>query len=202
MLVLGLTGNIASGKTEVARLFAELGATVIDADQLAREAVQVGSPALAAIVERWGRRVLQPDGSLDRAMLRSIVFANDDARKHLNAIVHHPEVKRLRDRAIAEARSRGDDVVIAVIPLLYEVGLESEFDQIILVDAPEAVRLERLVDRRALDASEARRIMAAQIPANVKRGKADFVIENDADLPALRRQVERIWTELQRQRVE
>jgi dephospho-CoA kinase len=170
---------------------------VIDADDLAREAVRVGTPALAAIVERWGKRVLNPDGSLNRAMVRSIVFANDDARKHLNAIVH-PEVKRLRDVAIAQARARGDAVVVAVIPLLYEVGLENDFDRIIVVDAPDELRLSRLVQRRAMDVTEAQRIMAAQIPANEKRHRADFVIENDDDLVALRRSVEYVWSELLR----
>ena len=195
MLLIALTGNIASGKSEVARIFADLGATVIDADDLAREAVRPGSPALDAIAARWGKGILNADGSLNRAALRSIIFSSDAERQALNAIVH-PEVKRLRDELIAEARTRGDAVVVSAIPLLFEVGLEREFDRIILVDAPDDVRLSRLVHRRGLSAVDARRMMDAQTPASAKRSRAHIVIENENDLMALRRAVERVWTDL------
>lgn len=201
MLLIGLTGNIASGKTEVARIFADLGATVIDADELAREAVQPGSPALAAISARWGGKVLNADGSLNRAAMRGIAFSNDRDREALNAIVH-PAVKRLRDQLVDEARRRGDTVVVAAIPLLFEAGLEQEYDRIILVDAPDDVRLSRLVRRRGLGELEARRMMAAQMPAAMKRAKADVVIENQSDLKALRRAVERVWHDLTSQALE
>jgi dephospho-CoA kinase len=190
--LIGLTGNIASGKSEVARFLAALGATIIDADELAREVVRPGTPALAAIAERWGRRMLRADGSLDRAALRKVVFASEADRSHLNAIIH-PEVRRRRDELVEEARTRGDAVVVAVIPLLYEVGMERDFDRVILVDAPEDVRLARLVQGRGLDVDEARRMMAAQMPATEKRRRADIVIENDSDLDALRRAVEHVW---------
>jgi dephospho-CoA kinase len=195
VLLIALTGNIASGKSEVARIFADLGATVIDADELAREAVRPGTPAMDAIVSRWGRRVLSPDGSLKRSAMRSIIFSSETERLALNAIVH-PEVKRLRDELVAEARARGDAVVVSAIPLLYEVGLEKEFDRVILVDAPDDVRLSRLVTRRGLNAAEARRMMAAQMPASEKRPRAHFVIDNELDLKALRRAVERVWLDL------
>ena len=195
MLLIALTGNVASGKTEVARILADLGATVIDADELAREAVRPGSEALQAIVARWGDRILNPDGTLNRAALRTIVFANDQDRADLNAIVH-PEVRRLRDELVEEAKARGDAVVVSAIPLLFETGMEREFDRVILVDAPDDVRLSRLVRRRGLSTNEARRIMAAQTPAAEKRARADLVIENDADLKALRRAVERVWKDL------
>ena len=195
MLLIALTGNIASGKSEVARIFADLGATVIDADELARDAVRPDSPALAAIVSRWGNRVLSPDGSLNRAALRSIVFSSDSERAALNAIVH-PEVKRLRNQLVAEARGRGDTIVVSAIPLLFEVGMEKEFDRVILVDAPDDVRLSRLVHRRGLSTAEAQRMMAAQMPASAKRPRADIVIENHHDLKALRRAVERVWHDL------
>lgn len=201
VLVIGLTGNIASGKTEVARIFADLGATVIDADELAREAVRPGTPALAAIVARWGSGILRPDGTLDRAALRSIVFSSEVDRKILNAIVH-PEVKKLRDAALAEARRRGDAVVIAAIPLLYEANLEKDFDRVILVDASDATRLKRLVQRRGMNTVEAQRAMAAQMPALSKRSRADIVIENDAGLVELRQSVERVWNELEMQAVD
>jgi len=195
VLLIGLTGNIASGKTEVARIFADLGATVIDADELARDAVQPGSPALAAIVSRWGERVLLPDGSLNRPVMRSIAFSSEEDRIALNAIVH-PAVKLLRDELVEEARRRGDQVVVAAIPLLYEAGLERDFDRVILVDAPDDVRLARLIHRRGIGAAEAQRMMAAQMPASAKRARADVVIENQSDLKALRRSVERVWQEL------
>jgi dephospho-CoA kinase len=195
VLLVALTGNIASGKSEVARIFADLGATVIDADDLARDAVVPGSRALEAIVSRWGTRVLNNDGSLNRAALRSIIFSSDADREALNAIVH-PEVKRLRDGLVEEARVRGDAVVVSAIPLLYEVGLEGEYDRVILVDAPDDVRLSRLVHRRGLTPAEARRMMDAQMPASAKRSRAHVVIENENDLKALRRAVERVWKDL------
>lgn len=195
MLLIGLTGNIASGKTEVARIFADLGATVIDADELAREAVSPGTPALAAIAAHWGERVLNPDGSLNRAAMRAVAFSNEVDRKTLNAIVH-PAVKQLRDQLVEEARRRGDPVVVAAIPLLYEAGLERDYDRVILVDAPDDIRLSRLVRRRGIGAVEAQRMMAAQMPAATKRARADVVIENESDLKALRRSVERVWREL------
>jgi len=195
VLLIGLTGNIASGKSEVARIFADLGATVIDADELAREAVRPGTPALAAIGAHWGERVLNPDGSLNRAAMRAVAFSNEADRKALNAIVH-PAVKQLRDRLVDEARRRGDAVVVAAIPLLYEAGLERDYDRVVLVDAPDDVRLSRLVHRRAISAVEAQRMMAAQTPAAMKRERADFVIDNKSDLEALRRSVEHVWREL------
>lgn len=201
MLLIGLTGNIASGKTEVARIFADLGATVIDADQLAREAVNPGTPALAAIGERWGERVLNADGSLNRAAMRAVAFSDEAERQALNQIVH-PAVKRLRDQLVEEAQRRGDTVVVAAIPLLFEAGLERDYDRIILVDAPDDVRLSRLVHRRGIGAAEARRMMAAQMPAAMKRARADVVIENESDLKALRRSVERVWRELTTQAAE
>lgn len=195
MLLIALTGNIASGKSEVARIFADLGATVIDADDLARDAVRPGSPGLDAIASRWGKRVLNTDGSLNRAALRSIIFASEAERQALNAIVH-PEVKRLRDELIAEARARGDAVVVSAIPLLFEVGLEKEFDRVILVDAPDDLRRSRLVNRRGLSTAEAQRMMDAQMPASAKRSRAHIVIDNENDLKALRRAVEHAWKDL------
>jgi len=195
VLSVALTGNIASGKSEVARMLANLGATIIDADELSREVVQPGTPALAAIVSRWGAGVLNPDGTLNRAALRASVFANDADRAALNAIVH-PEVKRRREELLAQARARHDAVVIAVIPLLFEAAMERDYDRVLLVDAPDELRLERMVRTRGIGAVEASRMMAAQIPAAQKRRHADYVIDNDADLETLRRSVERVWREI------
>ena len=123
------------------------------------------------------------------------MFSSDEDRQALNEIVH-PEVGRLRDLLIREARIRGDAVVVSAIPLLFEAGLEKEFDRIILVDAPDDIRLSRLVQRRGLNAAEAQRMMDAQFPSSEKRSRAHIIIENEHDLKALRRAVERVWHEL------
>jgi dephospho-CoA kinase len=195
VLNIALTGNIASGKSEVARMFAELGAVIIDADELAREAVRPRTPAMTAIAARWGTGVLRPDGTLDREALRAIVFTSESARHELNRMVH-PEVGRLREGLIEEARARGIDVVVSDIPLLFEAGLESGFDRIVLVDAPEPVRLARLMERRGLPEDEARRMIAAQMPSSGKRARADVVIDNDGSIDALRSEVARTWKSL------
>jgi dephospho-CoA kinase len=195
MLLVGLTGNIGSGKSTVSRMLSERGATIIDADMLARKAVELGTRGYEGIVGRWGDAVLAPDGHIDRAALRRIVFSNPDELEHLNAIVH-PEVERMRDRLVREARERGDRIVVADIPLLFERHLGERFDRIILVDAPREIRLERLVNDRGLREPEAMDMIAAQMPAELKRARADFVIDNDGTLEALGRKVDATWTRL------
>src|SRR5256885_2757310 len=197
MLLIGLTGNIASGKSEVARMLAERGATLIDADVLAREAVRPDTQALKDIVKRWGNDVLQQDGSLDRAALRQIVFADQNELDALNRIVH-PGVTRLRDREIARAKERGDQIVVCVIPLLFERNLVEEFDAIVLVDAPRPIRLERLVATRGLEETDAMNMIVAQMPAELKRARADYVIENNGSLADLERDVDALWSSLHR----
>ena len=201
MLVVGLTGNIASGKSTVAQMFEERGATIIDADRLAREAVEVGTPAFDAIVARWGRGILAPDGTLDRALLRQIVFDQPEELEALNAIVH-PEVGRLRDAEIAAARTRGDRICVCDIPLLFERHLAEQFDRIVLVDAPRPVRLERLIRDRGLTHTEAMKMIAAQMPAELKRARADYVIDNDGSMSELVRRVDEVWAALEREAVE
>lgn len=195
MFRIGLTGNVASGKSSVARVWRELGATVIDADELARRAVEPGTAALARIVDEWGPGVLTADGALDRARLREIVFSDAAARARLESIVH-PEVGRLRDAEYGAAQARGESLVVADIPLLFEVGLQDAFDAVVLVDAPEAVRLRRLVDDRGLDPDAARRIIAAQMPSAPKRAGADVVIDNDGSLDELRERARTAWARL------
>jgi dephospho-CoA kinase len=195
MLYVGLTGNIASGKSEAANRFAELGATIVDADVLARDAVAVGSAAYKRVVERWGPDILSPDGSLDREALRHTVFADKAQLDELNGIVH-PGVNRLRRKIVAEARNRGDAVLIYVVPLLFERRLANEFDQIVLVDAPKELRLDRLVNRRGVTEEDASNMIAAQMLAELKRARADFVIENDGSLEELREQVDAVWQRL------
>ncbi|GAC1410488.1 MAG: dephospho-CoA kinase [Gemmatimonadaceae bacterium] len=197
MIRIGLTGNIASGKSEVARMLADRGATVIDADVLAREAVQPDTQALKDIVKRWGRDILRQDGSLDREALRRIVFADQSELDALNRIVH-PGVTRLRDREIARAKERGDSIVVCVIPLLFERNIVEEFDAIVLVDAPRPLRLERLVTTRGLEETDAMNMIAAQMPAELKRARTDYVIENNGSLEDLERDVDALWSSLQR----
>ena len=196
MLIVGLTGNAASGKSSVAQLMAARGATIVDADVLARIAVEPGSPGLKAIVEHWGPGILTPDGSLDRETMRHRVFANPKELEALNAIVH-PAVARLRDQAIAVARAQGARIVICDIPLLFEKDLARDYDVIVLVDAPKAVRLERLTTRRGLAQDDAIHLIAAQMPAELKRAHADFIIDNDSDQRVLSRRVDGVWAALE-----
>ena len=195
MLLVGLTGNIASGKSTVAQLLSERGATIIDADVLARRAVERGSSAFDAIVRRWGTSILSPDGQLDRAALRRVVFGHTKELEALNDIVH-PEVERLREQRIDEARSRGDRIVVCDIPLLFEKKMVRQFERILLVDAPRPLRLERLVSDRGLRETEAMDMIAAQMPAELKRARADFVIDNASTLTELERRVSDVWTSL------
>jgi len=197
MLRVALTGNIASGKSSVARVWARLGAPVIDADVLARRAVEPGSPALDRIARAFGPEVLEPGGGLNREAMREIVFRDEAARRRLEAIVH-PEVARLRAEEERRLEREGARVVVNDIPLLFEAGLEDEFDVVVLVDAPEAVRLDRLVRDRGLDPEEARRMIAAQMPAESKRRRADIVIDNVGTLEELEASAERVWRELER----
>lgn len=197
MRLIGLTGNIASGKSVVAELLARKGARIIDADILSREAVKPGTPALKAIAGRWGQEVIAADGLLDRAALRRIVFADQAQLDELNAIIH-PEITRLRDAELDKARERGDSVAVCVIPLLFERHLAEQFDTVVLVDSPREIRLDRLVDTRGLDYAEAMNMIASQMPAELKRARADYVIENTDSLEALERDVDALWLQIEK----
>jgi dephospho-CoA kinase len=197
VIVVGLTGNIASGKSTVAGMLAAHGATIVDADVLARRAVEPGTPALAAIAERWGTGMLTPDGTLDRAALRRVVFQSQQELEALEAIVH-PAVERMRREAVEDARARGDRVVVCDIPLLFEKRLESLVDRVVLVDAPRPVRLDRILAQRQLDEGEALRMIAAQMPAELKRARAHYVIENAGTREELAQRVDALWNALVR----
>ena len=181
--VVGLTGGVASGKSEVERRFAARGVTVADADIAAREAVATGSEGLAAVVDAFGGGVLQADGGLDRARMRRIVFADDDARRRLEAIVH-PQV-RLRLRRACEAAP--GPYAIAAIPLLAEGGREHYpwIDRVLVVDVPREVQLARLQQRDGIDAALAGRMLAAQVDRATRLELADDVVYNDGPLDAL-----------------
>jgi dephospho-CoA kinase len=195
MLLVGLTGNIGSGKSTVDQLLSERGATIIDADVLARRAVELGTSAYASIVERWGTSILAADGLIDRGALRRIVFSEPLELEQLNAIVH-PEVERMRAALVEQARARGDRLVVCDIPLLFERKMTDGFDRIVLVDAPRPVRLERLVRERGLRETEAMDMIVAQMPAELKRARADFVIDNVGTLTQLDQRVTEVWAAL------
>ena len=168
MLSVALTGNIGAGKSTVAELFRSWGATIIDADRLVRQAQEPGRPALVKIADRFGPELIRADGSLDRAALRARVLNDPGDLAALNQIMH-PEVHHQRRELLAEARSRGDRIVVSDIPLLFEAADPTEFDAVVLVDAPEPVRRARLRGSRSLPGEEIERLMAAQLPSSTKR---------------------------------
>ena len=195
MLHVALTGNIAAGKSTVAELFRAWGATVIDADRLVREAQAPGSRVLAAIAARFGRDLLDAAGALDRAALRRRVMGDPAALADLNRLVH-PEVHRRRAALEAEARARGDRILVSDIPLLFETTDPAAFDAVILVDAPVALRRARLVAERGLTEDEADQMLAAQGPSEPKRARSTFVIDNDGDRAGLQTRAHEVWAAL------
>ena len=197
MLNVGLTGNIAAGKSVVVGFLRRWGATIIDADELARAAQAPGSEALSAITRRFGRDVLEADGALDRAALRSKVMGDETALAALNAIVH-PVVQRRRADLQREAEQRGDVLVVNDIPLLFEATDPKQFDVIVLVDAPIPLRRTRLRAMRGLSNDDADRMIAAQMPAERKRASSQFVIENAGSLQQLETQTRTVFRELRR----
>src|SRR5207249_2760182 len=193
----GLTGNIAAGKSSVVELFRRWGATVIDADELTRQAQAPGGEVLAAIVRRFGADVLAPDGALDRAALRAKVMGDQAALDALNQIVL-PAVRQRRDELLSEARERGDALVVNDIPLLFEVLDPAQFDIVVLVDAATTVRRTRLRAMRGLSNDEADRMLAVQMPAERKRARSHFVIDNDGSRSELERGTRIVFEELRR----
>jgi dephospho-CoA kinase len=189
----GLTGGIASGKSAVSAILAELGAVVIDADLLAREVVARGTPGLAAVVEEFGPEVLTPDGDLDRAAVGALVFADPDARRRLEAIVHPLVHQR---SAELEAAAPADAVVVHDIPLLAEVGRAGSFDAVVVVDAPAELQVQRMVGDRGWTREEAESRIAAQASREQRLAIATHVVDNTGSLEDLRRQVEAIYDEL------
>ncbi|CAL9565316.1 dephospho-CoA kinase [Streptomyces sp. enrichment culture] len=195
MLSVGLTGGIGAGKSEVSRLLAERGAVVIDADRIAREVVEPGTPGLAAVVEAFGEDVLAGDGSLDRPRLGSIVFADPEKLATLNSIVH--PLVGARSAELSEA-APDDAVVVHDVPLLTENGLAPLYDLVIVVEASPDTQLDRLVRLRGMTEEDARARMAAQATREQRRDVADVVIDNDVPLDELERRVDAVWTDLVR----
>ena len=198
MLNIALTGNIAAGKSTVVDFFRQWGATVVDADVLAREAQAPGSAVLALIAARFGADVLTKDGNLDRAGLRAKVMGDDEALAALNQIVH-PAVRARRDELQRAAAAHGDLLLVNDIPLLFEALDPALFDRVVLVDAPAAVRRTRLRMLRNLPAEDADRMIAAQMPAERKRARSHFVIENTGTVEDLKAAARVVFEALRRE---
>lgn len=200
MFVVGLTGGMGSGKSTVAAELARLGAHVVDADAVAREIVEVGEPALDEIRDRFGVGVLRDDGSLDRAALAAIVFRDETARADLNAITHPRIGERIAERVAALAggprEHEGPRIVVIDHPLLVETGQAAHFPAVIVVVAPEDIRVRRLRDGRGIDPDDARARIASQASDEERRAVATHVIDNRGDLDQLRAEVERVWADL------
>ncbi|AWL31652.1 dephospho-CoA kinase [Streptomyces albidoflavus] len=193
MLIVGLTGGIGAGKSEVSRLLVEHGAHLVDADRIAREVVEPGTPGLAAVVEAFGESVLAADGSLDRPKLGEIVFADPERRAVLNGIVHPLVGAR---SAELQSQAPQDGVVVHDVPLLTENGLAELYDLVIVVDVEPRTQVERLVRSRGMSEEEARARMAAQAGREERLAVADIVIDNEVSLDALRGRVAEVWAEL------
>ena len=195
MLLVGLTGGIGAGKSTVAEMLAARGAVVVDADVVARAVVEPGTPALAALVERFGAGVLAPDGSLDRPALARVAFADDTTRADLEAITH-PAINEEFTRRVLEAPP--DGVVVLDVPLLTESdqARKRPYEAVIVVEAPRDVRLARL-EGRGVDRADAERRMAAQASDEARRQLATYVLDNSGDRAHLERQVDDVWSELQ-----
>jgi dephospho-CoA kinase len=189
---IGLTGGIGSGKSTVAKMLEDLGAVVIDADQVSRELVEPGMPALAELVEAFGPRILRSDGSLNRGLLAQIAFASPQATARLNAIMH-PRIAR--ESALRIQAAEGS-VVVYDMPLLVETGQRDVVDAIIVVDVPEDEQVRRAVEFRGMDPVDVRRRIQAQASRQQRRAVADYVIDNSGTLDETRAQVSRIWPSL------
>jgi len=195
-LLLGVTGGIASGKTTVANFFADLGAAIIDFDVIARQVVEPGTPCLQEIIDFFGQEILDREGRLDRKMLSGIVFADERKRKKLESILHPPIVETFIREADDIAQKTPGAIIQAVIPLLFEGGLQHLVHKTLVVYVPREKQIERLIRRDRITADHAANILRAQLPIDEKAGMADFVIHNENSLDETRRQVEELWLKL------
>ena len=196
--MVGLTGGIGAGKSTVAAMLAKRGAVVVDADAIAREVVEPGTPALAKLVERFGEEILRPDGSLDRPALAAVAFVDDETRKELEAITH-PAIGEEFLRRVAAAPPGA--VVIHDVPLLVESKRGFEYAAVIVVEAPIELRLDRL-EARGVPRDDARRRIGLQATDADRRKVATWVVDNTGDLAALEDQVAKIWTDVERRAAE
>ena len=195
-MILGVTGNIAAGKSSVAKELGLRGAVIVDADQLAREVVQVGSVALAKLVTEFGVEILQGDGQLDRERLGQMVFADTTVRQRVNGIVH-PEIAKKSVRVLHDLSQRDDiPLIVYEAPLLFEVGAESRVDKVLVVTIAPAEQLRRLQQRDNLDVEAAKQRIASQMPQQDKVERADFVIDNSGSLIDTVGQIDALWQQL------
>ncbi len=197
MRLVGLTGGIATGKSTFAAALRELGVPVVDADELSREAVRPGSPALERIAREFGQDALGPDGELDRKRMADLVFADPGARARLEAIVH-PAVRAGLQRETARLAAAGHDLAFYDVPLLYERGRELEFECVVVVFAPPEVQRARLTSRDGLSPAEAAARLATQMPIEEKARRADVVVVNDGEVSALRAKAAPLLGDLRR----
>lgn len=195
MKLIGLTGGIGSGKSTVAQLLVRHGWELVDADQIARDIVEPGQPALAELAQAFGEDILQEDGSLDRGLLASRAFSNREKTAVLNSITH-PRIHEETQARFDAARRAGADFVVYDMPLLVDKGLHKDMDATIVVDVDAEERVRRLVAYRGLDEEDARRRIEAQIPDDVRRAAADFIIDNNGPREALGEQVEGVVEKL------
>jgi len=195
MRVIGLTGGIASGKSTAARTLGELGARIVDADQVARDIVAPGQPALAEIVRTFGREVLQPDGALDRKRLGAIIFADAEKRRLLNAITH-PRIAMETQARLAKLREENLPVAIYEAALLVENGVHKALDGLIVVACDEATQLARLIGRDGYSEEDARARIAAQAPIADKVAAATWVVDTSGPLADTKKQLARVWEEI------
>ena len=194
MKLIGLTGGVGSGKSTVAEMLRELGATVIDADEATHAVYAPGTPGFDAVVREFGPEFVR-DGAIDRRLLGALIFADEEARQRLNAVVH-PLVRDWMAARTMEAIERGVEIVIQDVPLLYENNLESLFSSVLLVWTPPEVQLQRLVTGRGVPAERARAMIAAQMPIDEKRRRAHHVIDNSGSIEQTRAQVEETWAQM------
>ncbi|MGD8369260.1 MAG: dephospho-CoA kinase [Desulfobacterales bacterium] len=191
-LRVAVTGSAGSGKSTVCRRLQTLGAVSIDLDRLARKAVAPGSAVLEKVIERFGNGVVGDNGELNRSLLRERIICDSQARRDLEAIIH-PEVLRMMDRAMDDAESAGARMIVAEVPLLFEAGLQHRFDRVVVVAAPEKVRVRRLVERDAVTPEQASALIGIQMAETEKKRRADFVIENRGNPEALTADVDRLF---------
>jgi len=198
MLKIAITGGAGTGKSTVARMFADLGAEVLDADQAAREAVAVGAPAWAELRRLYGPEYFNQNGELNRSRLAQLVFADPEERRRLDGLIH-PRVEAELKARVAELERRGKALVLVEVPLLFETGREAAFDRVIVVVAPEALQIRRLRGRDRRGEAEIRGILAAQWPLADKVARVGYVVDNGGSRRNTQQQVKNIWAELKNQ---
>ncbi len=195
-MIIGLTGNIASGKSLAGAILASWGAKVIDADQIAREIVRPGQKGLELLVQSFGQKILQPDGELNRAYLGQLIFNNQNQREQLNQLLHPLIEVRLQEIAAEEQFNPSQPALVLEIPLLFECNLTYLVDEIWLIKVEPAIQLDRLQSRNQLSRTEALQRMAAQMPQSQKELWADRIIDNSSSQTALLEQLKKLWQEI------